>query len=845
MGHETAFAGHLGVKKTFDRIVSNFYWPGIFSRVRRFCASCDICQRTVKKSSVSKAPLHSVPVVGNPFEKVAIDLIGPIFPVSSRGNRWILTLIDYATRYPEAIALKSTDTETVAEALLDIFSRVGVPNSIVSDNGPQFVSNIMKEVSRLLSIETIHSSPYHPQGNGLVERLNGTLKSMLRRMCAEKPKDWDRFLQPLMFAYREAPQHSLLFSPFEMLYGRTVRGPMSILRELWSEKEIPQEMKNVYSYVLDLRNRLEETCILAKENLANAQAISKSHFDKKSKLRILKPNDLALVMLPTDENKLLMRWKGPFKVIEPIGINDYRIEIGDNVKIFHINMLRKYTERNPDDIAASFSILETNAEEDNTDIDFMPNTSSDDSSWRDVIIGSILSTSQTQELTSLLSQYSEIFSDIPGCTDLVTHSIELSDDTPIRLKPYPIPFSKGETFDEEVRKMFDLGIIELSSSPYRSPMLLVKKSDGSYRPVIDFRAINKITKFFAEPVPNPEVIFAKLSKARYLSKLDFTKGFWQIPMSTSDKEKTAFATSMGLVHFRFMPFGLVNAGATFSRLMRILLDKLQNVDNYIDDVLVHSQSWEEHLCSLRSVFQRIQKAGLTIKPSKCQIGHSSVSFVGHQIMQGKLQTRQQLIEKIATAKLPVTVKNVRSFLGLTGYYRKFVPHYADVAAPLVQLTRKGQPQVIVWSEESKVAFEKLKSLLCSAPVLRLPDLQRPFVLRTDASNTALGAVLLQEYNEMLFPVAYASKALSNAQQAYSVIERECLSIVWSLDKYYPYLYGTKFIIQTDHKPLAYLQSAKLTNPRLMRWALKIQPFYFHIETITGSNNIGADFLSRC
>ena len=251
---------------------------------------------------------------------MAIDLIGPIFPVSSRGNRWILTLIDYATRYPEAIALKSTDTETVAEALLDIFSRVGVPNSIVSDNGPQFVSNIMKEVSRLLSIETIHSSPYHPQGNGLVERLNGTLKSMLRRMCAEKPKDWDRFLQPLMFAYREAPQHSLLFSPFEMLYGRTVRGPMSILRELWSEKEIPQEMKNVYSYVLDLRNRLEETCILAKENLANAQAISKSHFDKKSRLRILKPNDLALVMLPTDENKLLMRWKGPFKVIEPIGI---------------------------------------------------------------------------------------------------------------------------------------------------------------------------------------------------------------------------------------------------------------------------------------------------------------------------------------------------------------------------------------------------------------------------------------------------------------------------------------------------------------------------------------------
>ena len=170
----------------------------------------------------------------------------------------------------------------------------------------------------------------------------------------------------------------------------------------------------------------------------------------------------------------------------------------------------------------------------------------------------------------------------------------------------------------------------------------------------------------------------------------------------------------------------------------------------------------------------------------------------------------------------------------------------------MQLTSKGQPQVIVWSEEAKIvfeklksllcdAFEKLKSLLCGAPVLRLPDLQRRFVLRTDAANTALGAVLWQEYNEMLFPVAYASKTLSNAQQAHSVIERECLAIVWALDKYYPYLYGTKCIIQTDHPPLAYLQSAKLTNPRLMHSALKIQPFYFHVETITGSNNIEADF----
>ena len=446
LGHESAFAGHLGVKKTFDRIVSNFYWPGIFARVRRYCASCDICQRTVKKSSVSRAPLYSVPVVGIPFEKVAVDLIGPIVPVSDRGNRWILTLVDYATRYPEAIALKATDTETVAEALLVMFSRVGVPKVMVSDNGPQFVSNIMVAVARLLSIETIHSTPYHAMANGLVERMNGTLKAMLRRMCAEKPKDWDRYLQPLLFAYRETPQHSLLFSPFELLYGRSVRGPMAILRELWSEKEVTQEMKNVYSYVFELRNRLEETCAVVRDNLIKAQAVNKMHFDKRSKLRVLKADDLALVLLPTDENKLLMRWKGPFKIIEPIGINDYRIQIGDNIKVLHINMLRRYDERTPDDIGASFAVLDNESEAEQVGLDSDPDLLADVESWKDVMVGSDLSVEQKNEMASLISEFRVIFSDKPGKTNLVSHRILLSDDTPIRVRPYPIPFAKADVF---------------------------------------------------------------------------------------------------------------------------------------------------------------------------------------------------------------------------------------------------------------------------------------------------------------------------------------------------------------------------------------------------------------
>jgi transposase InsO family protein len=181
-----------------------------------------------------------MPIIGTPFERVAIDLVRPIWPPTDKGNRYILTLIDYATRYPEAIALPRIETERVAEALLEMLSRGGIPPDVLTDLGTQFTSDLMKEVSRLLSFTRLSTTPYHPMCNGLVEKFNGTLKSMLRRMCAERPKDWDRYLtlSAMLFAYREAPQESLGFSPFELLYGRTVRGPMSILREFWT-KEIP------------------------------------------------------------------------------------------------------------------------------------------------------------------------------------------------------------------------------------------------------------------------------------------------------------------------------------------------------------------------------------------------------------------------------------------------------------------------------------------------------------------------------------------------------------------------------------------------------------------------------
>ena len=211
LAHDSILAGHQGVRKTKVKVLEDFFWPGVQGDVTRYCRSCDVCQKTLPKGKVPKIPIGELPLIDTPFSRIAIDLIGPIHPPSESGNRFVLTMVDYATRYPEAKALKHIDSISVAESLVQMFCRVGVPREILSDMGKQFTSDIMSEVSRLLSVKQKTSTPYNPACDGLVERFNGTLKTMLKKLCVEKPKQWDRYIDPLLFAYREAPQDSLGF----------------------------------------------------------------------------------------------------------------------------------------------------------------------------------------------------------------------------------------------------------------------------------------------------------------------------------------------------------------------------------------------------------------------------------------------------------------------------------------------------------------------------------------------------------------------------------------------------------------------------------------------------------
>ena len=533
LAHESLIKGHLGIRKTIDRVVAEFFWLGICDDVTPFCKSCYICQRTFQKGRVTKVPLGRLPLIDTPFKRVAVDIVGPIEPRWNNRSRYILTMMNYATCYPEAIALTSIETERVADALVEMFSRVSVPDEMLTDCGSQFTSEIMKEVAKLLSLQQLTTSALHAQCNGLVERSHATLKQMLRRMCAERPKDWDRYLPALLFAVREVPQESLGFSPFELLYGRNVRGPMAILRELWTDEVEDEEVRSTYDYVINLRKRLEHTCELAMKNLQKVQGKQKAYYDRREKPCSLKVVDKVLLLLPTDSNKLLLQWWGPFEIVEVLNLVDYHVNVNGYIHTYHANILRLYVERKTEAshclLLAEVSILlrvEDNDESDEYSLDDCTFPSKKEiETYRDVSISDQLTNQQRNEVRELLAKYPDVLTSIPGRTELLEHDIKLSPAEPVRSKGYPIPYKTREIMESEIDKMIELGVIEPSISPYSSPIVLVPKKDGSVRFCIDFSKLNKVTEFDAEPMQNMEEVINRISGHMFYSQMDLCKGY--------------------------------------------------------------------------------------------------------------------------------------------------------------------------------------------------------------------------------------------------------------------------------------------------------------------------------
>ena len=873
LAHETLLSGHRGTAKTISRVSQDFYYPGVYDDCRRHCMSCDVCQRSVHKGSVGKAPLGKLPLIGVPFSMVCIDIIGPLSPPSD-GNRYILTIIDQCTRFPEAIPLRDIETSTVAEALMSTFSRVGLPNRIHSDCGSNLTSAMMKEVYRLMSISPSTTAPWHPMGNGIIENFNKTIKNLLKKVAVERPKDWSRYLAPLMFAVRDTPQDSTGFSPFELLYGRTVRTPMTLLKELWTGEVEEPELKTTYQYVIDLRERIEETCALAKEELSKVQTRNQKYYNRKTRNRQLKVGDYVLLLLPTEHNKLLLAWQGPFPVVAKVGEVDYRVEVAPGkVKTYHVNLLKRYYHRNglqqmttkeqadtvtvtgTDDsqvhtIGAVACVLEDiEVDGDSSminDADSIPlyNVTQKET-IDDVMINPSLTDAQKSDIRSLLEEYREIFTDIPSETHLTEHKVVLTQKEPVRCKAYPIPYHLESVMSKELDDMLAMGIIERSDAAYASPIVLVKKSDNTYRMCINFKELNKITVFDPELMMSPDDIFPKLSGSKFYSTFDFCKGYWAIPMEESSKDCTSFITPRGLMRFRVMPFGMVNAGSTYNRMVRKLLEGSQNLESYVDDIIGYSQNWAYHLQILRDFCERVRRATLSLKPSKCKIGYDTVDFLGHTLKTDFISPQSETVGRVLKMSPPKTKKQVRSLIGLVNFYRRYIPDCATLLSPISDLTKGKGPNQVEWGESQERAFVKLKDILSSEPILKLPDLQKDFILQTDASNFGIGACLFQDHDGRKHPVMYASRKLLDREKNYSVGEREALAIKWGVEKFHRFLYGRHFTLESDHRPLQYLNSSDSQSPRLMRWSLALQPYRYTVKYIRGEDNFCADCLSRC
>ena len=469
---------------------------------------------------------------------------------------------------------------------------------------------------------------------------------------------------------------------------------------------------------------------------------------------------------------------------------------------------------------------------------------------------------QRSRLLQLLERNSDVFAwtDLDlGYTEAVKHRIPVTSDVPVTQPYRRIPPSQFEDVRQHIQELADKGVIQPSSSPYASPIVIVRKKDGSIRLCVDYRKLNAVTRKDAFPLPRIDESLDAIGGASFFSTLDLASGYHQVAMREEDQEKTAFTTPFGLWEFTRMPFGLCGAPATFQRLMQFSMNDLvlRILLVYLDDVLVFSSDFEEHLRRLETVFTRLRDIGLKLNPEKCRFGAREVHYLGHVVSREGIATDPGKIAAVNDWPTPKTTRELRSFLGLASYYRKFVPNFAEIARPLHQVTARAiadnnglkKPVSICgyWDRECQLAFNTLKTALTTAPVLGYADFSLPFQLEIDASFDGLGAILSQQQEQGRRVIAYASRSLRPNERNmsnYSSFKLELLGLKWAVtEKFRGYLLGSECTVMTDNNPLSHLQTAKLGAIE-QRWAAELALFNLTIKYRPGKQNGNADALSR-
>lgn len=456
-----------------------------------------------------------------------------------------------------------------------------------------------------------------------------------------------------------------------------------------------------------------------------------------------------------------------------------------------------------------------------------------------------LTADQKNQLDELVNKHFSGPQPSLGRTDKVFHTIDTDNAPAVKQRYYPMSPARQKMVSDELDKMLQLGVVEPSKSDWSSPILLVDKPDGSKRVCVNFKKLNSVSKKDAYPLPQVTTILDRLRDARYLSSLDIKSAFWQIPLDPSCREKTAFTVpGRGLFHFVTMPMGLSNAPATWQRFVDNVLgaDLEPYCFVYLDDVIAVTPTFEKHIEVLSEILRRIKEAKVTLNRDKCQFCRPELKYLGYVVSEKGLRVDPEKVKAIIDLPVPQNQKEVRQFCGTASWYRRFIPNFAARLFPLTTLLKKRAK--FVWSKEAQDAFLDIRSCLVTSPILSCPDFSKSFVISCDASGVGVGAVLSQESNQGEVVVAYASRTLSKQEQKYSATERECLAVIWAVERFRPYVEGTKFKVITDHYSLLWLYNLRDPQGRLARWALRLQPYDFELVHRKGKENIVPDLLSR-
>ena len=611
---------------------------------------------------------------------------------------------------------------------------------------------------------------------------------------------------------------------------RVTIGPLLLLKGKWLDED-PEKI-SVLKYVATFKDRLFRAGQIAKRNLQESQNKMKVWYDRKAKSRCFEPGDRVLVLFPVVGNPLQAKYSGPYKVVKKISDTNYLVKTPDRRKetqVCHINMLKAYHEKPKPELVTLNNRLGLESpthskdcvgqvaekEEDTESAVRLENDQQPIKLQNSQILNDLgtklshLPLVQRKELAEVITQYREVFPDVPSKTNLIEHDVDVGDSAPIKQHPYRVSPMKKELLDKEVQYMLENDIIEESQSNWSSPCILVPKHDGGFRFCTDFRKVNDKTKSDSFPIPRIADCIDQIGNAKFVSTFDMLKGYWQVPLTQRAREISAFVTPSGLYQYKVMPFGMKNAPATFQRMVNKLVRDIDGCEGYIDDVVIFSDNWSDHIRQIKRFFQIMREAKLTINLMKSEFGKATVKYLGHIVGQGQVRPLDAKIQTIVKYPIPTSRKELARFLGMAGYYRNFCLNFSDIAAPLTNLLSKKVK--FVWTDDCQMAFDKVKLLFQKSPVLKSPDYEKPFKLIIDSSDVGTGSVLVQEASDGLdHPVSYFSKKFLKYQKNYSVVEKETLGLVLALEHFDVYLGSTPFKIKvyTDHNPLTFLKTMK-------------------------------------